>query len=77
MDTEQQRKWAYIALRASAVPPPPSVERLAGQIVKQMAGSYNFHSMPFALEERIRRSQAPFIKVISATQTSADFLSVK
>jgi len=77
MNIEQQRQWAYIALRATATPPLPTTEQMAQRIKDRVIVPYQFIGMPVLDSARaawLARAQAPFVRVFSVTQNRADLL---
>ncbi len=44
MNIELQKKWAYIALRATATPPPPTTEQIAQRFKDKVIVPYQFNS---------------------------------
>lgn len=78
MNIEQQRQWAYIALRATATPPPPTAEQMVQRFKDKVIVPYQFIDVPVLDSARavwLARAQAPFVKVFSVTQNRADLLS--
>ena len=52
MNIELQKQWAYIALRATATPPPPTAEQIAQHFKDKVIVPYQFNSQAENMDDQ-------------------------
>ena len=52
MNFELQKQWAYIALRATATPPPPTTEQIAQHFKDKVIVPYQFNSQAENMDDQ-------------------------